>query len=954
MLVLAVLMPSAHAEQMSVQIHGQAEGLDNLTVQALTQDTRGFLWAATENGLYRFDGARFERIGWDEGVVQVNALAADTVGAVWIGSRQGLFRWHDGVLRHITRNGGKALTVVMPQALALADPHRLWVISEEHLFDVRSDNGGQDWQVRDGLDAEQPAAHRELQHLRSVIAAADGGLWLGCGEALCRLAGGRVDVWGREQGLPADDWATLLRTGDGSLWLRGDRHLMRLPSGAARWVDHSATLQPLGAANMNLPLAEDRQGRVLYAGFTGLQRQAGRGWERFDADNGLPPGGRLSALFVDREGGVWIARAGAGLFHWSGYGQWENWSTGDGLPHTTVWALARDGQGRLHAATSNGLAAFDTASRRFSRVHGTAGATFATLAADRQGRLWSTSRQGEVVQLRSGADTTAKVVAGGLPFGSRLIGGRDDSLWAATDLGLYRWRGDGTPPRPERIDPSRQAAGWLDVCQAPDGALWLAGDSGLSRHTSDAWRSLPDPTPGTALGRDVVACAQDGSVFSAGARAGLRHGVWRDGRWTDTDITPAPLRTRQILALLEDRRGWLWVATDNGVAVWNRRHWRFLDQRNGLVWNDTSQNAFYEDADGSIWIGTSRGASHLVAPESLFAPNTATAFIQSVQRDAEPLPTGHFFSLPWSGQAVLEFGLAMPSFRDRTALAFEYRLTGYDTRWSTGQHPNVRFTGLAPGRYRFEVRLADTERETRSDSTAIEFEIKPPWWGTPLFRAACALLMLASPYGLYRWRMRVFRQREQRLETLVRERTHELEASHEQLRELATRDSLTGAWNRRAVLEILERELVRGRRERHAVTLVLADIDHFKRINDAHGHPAGDAVLREFVARLNAAARNYDAVGRYGGEEFLLVLPGISTRKAEGRARLDALHAVIGRAPMPVDESTALPVTCSFGVVSAEPDTDASPDALIRAADEALYRAKRGGRDRIDYAPAER
>jgi len=953
-LALAALMPSARAEQMSVQVHGQSEGLGNLTAFTLAQDASGFIWAGTENGLYRFDGARFERIGWSQGVIEVNALVADTAGAVWVGSREGLFRWDNGALRHVTRSGGQALRVVMPQALALADPHRLWVLDEDRqLFEVRSDDGGQNWQVREAIDAAQLAAHRELRGPSSAVAGPDGTLWFGCGDAVCRLEGGQAEVWGRERGLPADHWATLLRASDGALWVRGAQHLMRLPHGAERFVDHSEGLQPSDPVGVLLPLAEDQQGRVLCAGFTELRRREGRGWQRFGADNGLPPGGRLSALLVDREGGVWIARAGAGLFHWSGYGQWENWSTGDGLPHTVVWALTRDGEGRLHAATSGGLAAFNVATRRFSLVPGTAGTLLNSIAADRQGWLWGASIDGQVLQLRSGSDTTAKTVARALPPSSRLIGSRDGSLWLATYLGLYRWSSDSVRTQPERVDPSEKATPWLDICQAPDGALWLAGELGLLHHSADAWEP-PAGGAGPASARTVVACARDGSAFSAGPQSGLLHRALRDGHWADADITPGRLRGRKIIALLEDSRGWLWVATDDGVAVWNHRHWRFLEQRNGLIWNDTSQNAFYEDTDGSIWIGTSRGVSHMVAPESLFEPNPATAFVQSVQRDAEPLPTSRFFSLPWSGQSVLEFGLAAPSFRERTALAFEYRLTGYDERWSTSQRPDIRYTGLAPGHYRFEVRLADIERETRSKSAVVEFEIEPPWWGTPIFRLACVLLALASLYGMYRWRMRVFRQREQRLETVVRERTRELEASHEQLRELATRDSLTGAWNRRSVLEILERELLRGRRQRHAVTLVLIDIDHFKRINDVHGHPAGDAVLREFVARLNAAVRSYDAVGRYGGEEFLLVLPGIGSRSAEDRSRLEALHAVIGQTPIPIDAATALPVTCSCGVISVEPGAEASPDALIRAADEALYRAKHAGRNRIDYAPPER
>src|SRR5207245_3004043 len=99
-------------------------------------------------------------------------------------------------------------------------------------------------------------------------------------------------------------------------------------------------------------------------------------------------------------------------------------------------------------------------------------------------------------------------------------------------------------------------------------------------------------------------------------------------------------------------------------------------------------------------------------------------------------------------------------------------------------------------------------------------------------------------------------------------------AAREELREQATKDFLTRIWNRSSILDILQRELVRATREKRSVGVVLADLDHFKNVNDTHGHFAGDAVLREFTRRMSAAMRPYDAIGRYGGEEFLILLPG--------------------------------------------------------------------------------
>ncbi len=174
-------------------------------------------------------------------------------------------------------------------------------------------------------------------------------------------------------------------------------------------------------------------------------------------------------------------------------------------------------------------------------------------------------------------------------------------------------------------------------------------------------------------------------------------------------------------------------------------------------------------------------------------------------------------------------------------------------------------------------------------------------------------------------------------------------AMQHELRERATRDPLTGALNRGAVLEALRLELSRARRPGGSVSVLLLDVDHFKRINDEHGHPAGDEVLREIVRRLTASLRPHDSIGRYGGEEFLVVLPGSDAAGAAATA--ERLRDVIASHPVVVPACT-LPVTVSFGLATcAEED---SLETVISHADEALYAAKRDGRNRVATATRRR
>ncbi len=158
--------------------------------------------------------------------------------------------------------------------------------------------------------------------------------------------------------------------------------------------------------------------------------------------------------------------------------------------------------------------------------------------------------------------------------------------------------------------------------------------------------------------------------------------------------------------------------------------------------------------------------------------------------------------------------------------------------------------------------------------------------------------------------------------------------------------ALTGVWNRGTIIEILQRELARAAREGTSVGVIMADLDHFKRINDTLGHLAGDIALREVSRRMGIMLRPYDAIGRYGGEEFLVVLPGCDLPGALGVA--ERMRQAIAEMPVAVPTGTTR-ITVSLGAAAGEgPSLDA--DGLIRKADETLYRAKRGGRNRVESA----
>ncbi len=174
----------------------------------------------------------------------------------------------------------------------------------------------------------------------------------------------------------------------------------------------------------------------------------------------------------------------------------------------------------------------------------------------------------------------------------------------------------------------------------------------------------------------------------------------------------------------------------------------------------------------------------------------------------------------------------------------------------------------------------------------------------------------------------------------------ELVAAREKMRHAATHDSLTGLLNRGEVLDVLERELERARRGRQPVGIILADIDHFKDVNDSLGHLYGDEALKEITRRLRSKLRVYDGIGRYGGEEFLLLLPGCDLAGALERA--NQLREFVAGKPV-VSFGVERAITVSMGVAVSGGSGRADVEALLGQADAGLYAAKEKGRNRVEH-----
>jgi diguanylate cyclase (GGDEF)-like protein len=504
----------------------------------------------------------------------------------------------------------------------------------------------------------------------------------------------------------------------------------------------------------------------------------------------------------------------------------------------------------------------------------------------------------------------------------------DGSIWAGTSTGIAVVRRKRKYLTSEPVqDPLVDRSYINRLARAANSDVLALADSGLFRCSGGRWSKIALPAYLHGSDSNDLLPLEDGYLLLGAdatvAQLKIAGDTVIDSRHFSHDDIPAS----SVQFLGRDAAGNLWVGGDEGVARNDHDTWRTFTTEDGLVWDDTDARAFYADRDGSVWIGTSGGLSRYRARDS----GTGTP----------ALPEPHFEAQvagqPVSGNSLQAFGwknatlTAMFSplvYRHASAIAFHYRLAGLEETWTTSVDGQVRYSNLPPGSYILEVQTVDKELHLKSKVRQVAFTVLAPWWRRWPFELAALIAVGALLSRLIRWRVRY----------LVRRRA---------LEHQATKDFLTKAWNRNAGMEILEREFSRARRESAPLVIALADIDHFKHINDTYGHVAGDAALRETAARLHDAIRSYDTVVRYGGEEFLLILPGVK-EEHDAWQRLAQIHQSVRATPV-LFQGHIIAVTCSFGAIFIETVEAGTSESYIQQADRALYQAKHAGRDRIEF-----
>lgn len=946
-LLYVVLSGVAHAQigrlalsDLHHQVWTTRDGIPHNTINAIAQTPDGYLWLATWEGIARFNGHRFrvfER-----------------------GSETGLP--DAGVLSLSVDERGRLLAAGARGGLSLRDGHQWQPLSAAPMMITHAviDSGQQLWIASQGAglirqqldDARQMVAQESFLSGASVyqVVTDNHGAWAATSKGLLRVSQTGEPRLVSTAALPAVPVLSLLVEDDGRLLVGTEKGLY-------------------------VRAGSDGSFRSLHPAFDGLA---------------------VSALLEDNGGALWIGTINSGLYRLNGSGI-QHLDTHAGLPNNRVLSLYQDFEHSLWVGTNGGLLRLRSAPFvTTTRAQGLAGNYVRAVMPHADGSLWVGTSEGvsrirgdRVETIRDGDDPIAlsTLSLAQLPTGGVLIGTHSDGLlhwrdgeivgqhnrasglpsndirymlidrrgrtWAATASGLARIDGDRIAVfRPEDGLPGDFV---IAVEEDSKGEIWVGTGFGLARYVGERFEPISLYHLDEAM--YVYGIHEDRERYQlwlATDRGLVRY----DPETGDADLVGrgAGMPVDKLFHTVDDRRGAFWLTSNRGIV-------RILKKQANAVADGQRESIdfeLYTEGDGllsaqanggagppaawhkgRVWVATAVGLAS-VDPQHLtrYKDTALPVSIEHIAADGRAMPLAGPIDLPaGTGRLVIQYaglGFIMPQ-----RIRYRTRLAGFDDDWVERDGQNVaEFTNLGPGDYVFHVSAAYPYGNWTGSEASLRFSIAPLPWQRPWFWASAIFALLGLVALATQWRMRRLEQRAEELSAQVGEKTRELKRQAEAYERQARIDQLTGLANRRAFDEWLAEAFRRSRLESRPLSLVVMDLDHFKRINDEYSHLIGDEVMRVVADVLRKHVRAGDQAARWGGEEFTLTFHDIDSQQAaciSERIRKSIEATDFGRL------GPDLSITASFGV--SDSNQAHSYEDLLRQADQALFRAKAQGRN---------
>lgn len=759
-------------------------GLPQNIVVDVLQTRDGYLWAATHNGLARFDGVRFEIFdmastpelpsGW------ITVLFEDANGTLWIGTDLGLARYRDGSFTRVDLGGAldrpAASSTPIPstqiQAIRRDAAGTLWVATSRQVL----------WREPDGW---RTIPLGDVGLVNGLLVDSEGVLWIGTEAGLLQWNDRILRRFQGIDGLFDDQTWPLYEDRTGDLWVRGWQGLVRIDR---RTGDVEPAPSALEDAFVNT-VFEDRDGRLWIGAHNTL---FALGPEGNLSAYPITRGGEeeVHAITQDREGHLWFGVSGgrAGL-HRLSRRRVTVLTSEDGLPCDNASAVTQGADGTVWVGLLCRGGAEGLVAVRDGRVISHRGpasfwpAQVASLLALPGGDLWMGTFGDELFHLEDGRFT--RVTSHDGPFGPYIVALRRDeqgALWLGSQGGLSRYRN-----RRWTTFTTRDGLAHNDVrsiASGPDEALWIGTAKGLSRYAGGRFTNFTH-AEGLPLG-PVRAIHVDaaGTVWIGTYGGGLAR--LEEGQITAFG-THGGLLDNSVHRILEDDSGYLWLSGDRGIRRVSREELNdvakgrsarlsvdIFDERDGMAnaeANGMGQPAGWKMRDGSLWFPT-QGGIVIIDPQAVKRAAVAPpAIIEQVVVDGVAHDPHRALRVP-PGDRELEIHYTAPAFARPEQIQFRYRLQGHDTDWvEAGTRRIAHYANLVPGDYRFELRARGSAGLWSEEGATLALTLEPRLYQRTSVRVGLLLLLGALVFLALRLRVAHLHARAEKLEALVADRT---------------------------------------------------------------------------------------------------------------------------------------------------------------------------------------
>jgi diguanylate cyclase (GGDEF)-like protein len=962
---------------------GVYEGLPHSIATAVAQDSHGLIWIGTMGGLVRYDGYR----------MQVFEAGNQRVSGPPDAYVRNLFALADGSVLMGTNAGGLARfdptdNTFKSYSIGSND------IAERKIYDLADDHAGGVWIATDaGLDhldlhsgKVAPVAIGVGMSVRnfSVLQDRAGNLWLGNNKGLFvrrkgALAFERVSVAGADEAIAAvlgnQIWA-IFEDHEGRLWIGsgqagaayrdvdGTWHGVPGFSGHPQKVQQATVRDFLEASTDRVWIATDGNGVIEYV--PGAERT-----RTIEHDPAMPsslPGNSVRALIQDRSGNIWvatdlgIARNDPGAR--TAFSLLPSPLEQNTLSDTNVHGVFVDSRERIWLGLGAGhIDMIDLKSASMHHLH------LGNSQSHRDVQAFSEASDGSIWV---GTEGVARVDPETLDVQDAILPALNDtpvlslqpdgsSMLIGTYEGVFHYdthskslQHFGNVPG----DPTSLASDTVRQIARIGDAWWVGTTRGISISTrldgNSGFENLRhDPNDPTSLPQDYVGSITSDPkgrvwVSTYGGLGVVDHLEVRPYRFRTVGLAQA-LASDKVNGTLADDNGQIWASLSNGIAkVDGETHTvQNLGTRDGLHILSYIHTAAARAPGGELMFGGLGGLTVIRPNWQPPAMDDAPLAITQAAFNGVAMPFG---KLPRDGETIaldpqsrnLRVDFSLLDYKAPMDTLYSYRMDGLDESWteiSKGSLPAAIYTNLPHGTYRLQLRAATRGMQPRTVETSVTVAVRPRWYETVSTRLIAVLLLLATIVGLVHLRTLYLRRQAKQLQLKIDDQTRDLRSANLRLDELAGTDGLTGAYNRRRFLELAggERELTEG----NPICIALFDLDRFKQINDTHGHLAGDLVIRTAIDVIKRHCRQGDLVGRYGGEEFVLCLPG--SRLSQAMETGERIRDALGSTELS-HEGRPISVTVSIGIAALRPGE--SIEQWLSRADKALYEAKRNGRNR--------